>query len=130
MSDPFPDVEDVIVTLLEDDAGGADHAGTVIPTDLKDRLPFVFIYRFGGRDDRITDVASIEIDTFAATRADGMALAETLRQRLTSAPHNVTTEDGVVVVDTVSTLEAPREVPYGDSDVRRFASAFSVSLRR
>lgn len=124
----FPDVEDAVVELL----AGLGTSGTQLPVDLKVSAPFHLVYRFAGRDDRITDSAVIGIDTFAATRAIALPLAEQVRQRLLAAPHVVTLPGGagVVVIDNVSTSEAPHEVPYGDSDVRRWVSSYTVTLRR
>jgi hypothetical protein len=90
----------------------------------------VFVYRFAGADDRITDRPVIGVDTFAATRSEAIRLAEQVRQRLLAAPHVVDVDDGLVVIDTASTAEGPHEVPYGDSAIRRFAAAYFLSLRR
>ena len=122
----FPDVEDAILVLLEDLAT----VGTFTPADLKDHLPFVLAYRFAGTDDGITDRAVVGIDTFAATRDVGLALAEQVRQRIVAAPHVVEVNDSPVVIDTARTAEAPHEVAYGDSGVRRWVSSYTVTVRR
>lgn len=124
---PFPDIQDVVVEMLGDLDGTA---GTFVPADLTERLPFHLVYRFAGRDDRITDRPIVGIDTFAGTYAIGAPLAELVRQQLIAAPHVVTLPSGVVVVDTVTTSEGPHEVPYGDSAVRRWVSAYTLTLRR
>ena len=129
MADPwaaFPDVEETLRELLSPVAT----VGTFIPVDLKDRLPFIRPYRFAGSDDRITDRAMVGIDVFTGKRDAGVELAERVRQLLIAAPHAVTTSDGVVVVDNVSTAEAPHEVPWGDSAVRRWTATYAVALRR
>lgn len=129
---PFPDVEETLIVLLADiDAEG----GTSLPADIKEHLPFLFVYRFAGSDDRITDRAVVGVDILiagnvVAARAAGVALAEQVRQRLIAAPHVVTVVDDVVVIDNVTTAEAPHEVPYGDSGIRRWVSSYTVSLRR
>jgi hypothetical protein len=70
------------------------------------------------------------VDVFAANRSTGLPLAEAVRQRMTAAPHRVTTTTGVVVIDTVTTAQGPVEVPYGDSRLRRWESSYTVTLRR
>lgn len=130
----FPDVEDVLLQLLD----GLGDVGTFLPSDLKDRLdpvggpPGTFhrVYRFAGPDDGITDRPVIGIATFASTRAVGQPSAEAVRQRMIAAPHTIATATGTVVIDTATTAEAPHEVPWGDSAVRRWEASYRLTLRR
>lgn len=122
----FPDVEDALLTLIAD----LGDAGTFTPSDLKDRLPFHLVYRFAGADDGVTDRATVGIDTFDAKRQTGKPLAEQVRQLVIATPHVVVTDAGPVVIDFARTAEAPHEVPYGDSMVRRWVSSYVVTLRR
>lgn len=122
----FPSAEDAVLVLL-DDLGAA---GTYLPADLHARLPFHLVYRFAGRDDGLTDFPVVGVDTFAPTRVQGQDLAERARQRLTAAPHQVTVDGLVVVLDDVRTAEGPHEVPYGDARTRRWVASYTVELRR
>jgi hypothetical protein len=123
---PFPDVEDVLAVLVAD----LGATGSYVPANLKDQLPFHHLYRFGGRDDRISDSAIVAIDTFAGTRAIALQRAEQVRQRLLAAPHAVITGAGTVVVDYARTGDGPHEKPWGDSTVRRMTATYTVTLRR
>lgn len=118
---PFPDIELAVVDLLALLA----NAGTVTPADLQARLPFHKVHRFGGSDDRITDTARVDVDTFAADHS-GRVAAEAVRQVLLAGPHRV----GAVVLDRVLTASAPVEVPYGGTGVRRWTASYQISARR
>ena len=130
----FPDVEHALTVLLAD----LGTTGTFLPADLHAEgvMPFHLVGRFTGSDDRITDRAIIGIDTFAGTLGDGRPAAEQVRQRMLAAPHAVTipatvdTPEHVVVIDSAVTGEAPHEVPWGDSTIRRWVSSYTVTLRR
>ena len=130
----FPDIEDALLTFLAD----LGDTGTKLPDDLKTILnptagpPGTFhrVYRFAGPDDGITDLPVVGIDTFAGTRAVGFPAAEAVRQRMIAAPHTIVTDTGTVVIDTVATAEAPHEVPWGDSAVRRWVASYRLTLRR
>ena len=122
----WPDVELLVVELLKP----TGNAGGWKPADLTDQLPFRHVYRFAGADDGITDRPVIGIDTFAVTRHAGWLLAQQDRQLLLATPHAITVDQTTKVIDTVTTSEAPHEVPYGDSQVRRWVSSYTVSLRR
>lgn len=120
---PYPDLEAVVVELLSDLAA----TGTTTPPDLQTAMPFVRVQRYGGQDDRVTDAALVAVDAFAAVRSDAYALAESVRQRLISGPHQV----GSAVVDAATTATGPNEVPWSsDQTVRRFAAAYRVTARR
>ena len=122
----FPAIEDVIIELVADLGAG----GTAVGTDLQTTLPFIRVHRLGGTDDRITDSARIVVDAFESTRPRSQQLAEAVRQRLLNFPHVV----GGAVIDRVTTVAAPQEVPWGPpnaaSGVRRFTATYTVSSRR
>lgn len=120
---PFSDVEDALLILLDD----LGPNGTFKPAGVTD---FILVYAFTGSDDRITDTPRVGIDVFAPTRTIGLPRAEAVRQRMLAAPHAVTTPSGVVVIDSVRTGQRPVEIPYGDSQVRRWESSYTVELRR
>lgn len=119
----FPDIEAALVTLLEDLAT----TDTATPANLQTAMPFIRVTRFGGADDRFTDSAAVNIDTFAATRADSLALAQTILQRLISGPQVV----GTTTLDYTTTATAPNEVPWSDDQtIRRFSASYRLSARR
>ncbi len=119
---PFLDVETALVELFSDLAT----TGTVTPPSLLTSLPFVRVTRIGGLDTRLFDTARVDVDSFGATRAVSYDLAEACRQRLLSYPQ--VTAAGVI--DLVVTNAGPHEVPWGDTNVRRFTASYSISARR
>lgn len=123
---PFPDLE-VATKLLIADLGTT---GTTTPADLAGSLPFLRVVRFGGGDDRFTDSARIDIDAFEETRPVARLLAETVRQRLLSYPHVVSSDGLTIVIDRVDTLTGPQEVPWGNPGLRRFTASYTLSARR
>lgn len=123
---PFPDVKAALRVLLAD----LGETGTFTPIDLRDRMPFLLVYRFAGADDRVTDTARVGIDVFTGTYTAGEFLAEQVRQRVIAAPHRIQTDTGVVVIDDAITDSAPVEVPYGDSAIRRWVASYRVTYRR
>lgn len=85
--------------------------------------------RIGGDDDRITDSATVNIDSLTANnpRSSGRDLAESIRQRLISGPNVI----GSVTIDFSSTATAPNEVPWSDDQtIRRFTATYRITARR
>lgn len=119
----FPDVQRVLVTDLEAIAG-VDHTGTETPADLLGALPFIRVLRSGGASDRLNDFASVDIDVFAATYVQAERLAEEVRQRIVGPP------PPVAVLDRVRCEAGPRELPWGDGQIRRFGATYQVTARR
>lgn len=120
---PWPDVEAALVSLLADLAA----VGTVAPADLATKVPFARVECFGGSDNRITDTSRVDVDVFAATRAEAASLAETIRQRLLDTPHVVA---GIGTLDWVDTLTRPNSAPWNDPQVRRVTAAYTITCRR
>lgn len=109
------------------------------PKDLQARLPFVRVTKPSGSDDRITDRATIDVDVYAATRAEAMRIANVIREHLTSQPHRVVIPEGVMVIDRARTVVAPFDPPppsptsdgtVMDPNIRRVAASYSISARR
>lgn len=119
----FPDTEAAVLELLAD---FAEQLGTVTPADLQDVVPYIRVQRYGGGDDHITDAARVDVDVFAANRAAAWTLSATVHQRMLSFPHVLSN----CVIDYVATDIGPRELPWGDPEVRRFTASYQVSARR
>ena len=121
----FPDVQAAVRALLLDLA----EADSIKPAAWAGHLPFLHVYRYGGTDDGRTDVASVAVHVFAADYRD-QPLTEDVRERMLAGPHVVQlADDRVVVLDNVTTLEAPVLVPYGPKVVR-WVSSYRVTARR
>jgi hypothetical protein len=100
---------------------------TELPANLGDVVPVIQVTRFGGSDDVIVlDNAHIDVDTFAATRDDARTLAEQVRTALRLHLPGVTTGGGVVT--SVTTMSAPRWVPYDNTNLRRFVASYRITI--
>ncbi|MFE5662457.1 hypothetical protein ACFQ7W_00805 [Streptomyces niveus] len=99
-----------------------------LPDKLETRLPLVWVRVVGGADDRITDTATVDVHSFAATRALMWELAEQTRAAVhaLAATHNAGQR---VVIDDVATAARPAEVPYGNPLLRRAVATYEVATR-
>jgi hypothetical protein len=125
---PYVDVHTALTELLAD-LVPAGHVVTWTGTNLQDVIasgPLIKVARLGGDDDRITAVPRVDADVFATTESSGAPLAELVRQRLLSWPHNT----AAGVIDRVITEVAPHEVPYDDPGVRLFTATYRIATRR
>lgn len=119
----FPDVQRVLVADLETVAGDG-HTGIETPEDLASALPFIRIRRSGGGSDRLNDFATVDVDCFAATYTEAEQLAERVRQRVVGPP------PPIAVLDRATCEVGPRELPWGDGQIRRFAATYQIAARR
>ena len=122
----YPDVELVLIELLGQFVTGPQNIGTSTPNTLSDVLPFVRVNRYGGPDDGVTDRAAVDVDSYAARRADAITLARTIHAFLTAGPHKV----GPNLIDLVTTQVGVVERPRVAGDIRRFGGTYTVSCRR
>lgn len=120
----FPDVEVVLVELLETLAGGEQHIDTQTPDDFAGLLPFVRVLHLDGPADQIHAFLNVDIDVFANTRAVARPLAVSIHDFLT--PRRPPSP----LLETVRCDEFPRELPWGDRTVRRFGASYRVAVRR
>jgi len=100
---------------------------TELPANLGDVLPVIQVTRFGGSDDFLTlDAANIDIDTFAASRDDARSLGEQVRTALRL--HFPGYAAGGGAVQSVTTISAPRWVPYDNTGLRRFVASYRITI--
>jgi hypothetical protein len=127
---PFPDIEQLVISLLSELDVEDLEVSTDTPPDPQGTyswLPFIRIDCFGGGDDRVTDTSRVTVDAFAATKEASQQLAEQARQLLIAFPHQ--TEHGVL--DHTVTNTKPNQVPYGDeTKIVRYTAAYTVTARR
>lgn len=99
---------------------------TELPADLG-AVQTIQVTRFGGSDDFLTlDAANIDVDTFAATRDASRTLAEQVRTALRLHLPGYAT--GGAGVQSVSTISAPRSVPYDNTNLRRFVASYRITI--
>jgi GGDEF domain-containing protein len=100
---------------------------TELPANLADVVPVIQVTRFGGSDDVIVlDNANTDVDTYAATREAALALAEQVRTALRLHLTGVSTGGGVVT--GVTTISAPRVVPYDNTSLRRVVASYRITI--
>jgi len=121
----YADAEKLLVAFLRAETGL--RVVTELPSNLEEVLPVIQVSRYGGNDSRyVLDRASVDVDCFAATRAEASALAAQARElfifRLPS--YNA----GAVSVSRVRTINAPGWAPYDNDTLRRFHASYMVTL--
>lgn len=121
----FPDVEDLLVLVLDGLSPGRDVV-TTLPPNLQDQLPLQRVRRIGGGGDQVTDVARVDVEAFASTRAAALQLARQQHQVLLSVPS--ATSRGLI--DRVVPEVGPHELPYADPGVRLMQATYRISVRR
>lgn len=126
-TDRFADVEAALVTHLGA-LDGVAGAATKAPADLLDQLPFHRVQRTGGADDdmHVTDVAVVDVDTFASDYGVSRDFAEAARIALRDLRNQVVAGR---LFDQVTTMTAPIWVDWGDEHVQRFVATYRITSR-
>lgn len=133
MERPFPDVEDVLMDLLDPRI-----TATVVATGAELAPPMLQVERVGGGDDGITDRARVRIGAIGKTRPETWALARQvhvfltqqvvgrieIRGPLTAAEW----PQGVQLDRVVST--GPRQTPERGRDARFVDALYDIDVRR
>lgn len=100
---------------------------TELPANLADVVPLIQVVRFGGSDDIWTvDSANVDVDTFAASRDGARSLAEQVRTALRL--HLPGYASAGAACQSVTTISAPRWVPYDNTSLRRFNAAYRITI--
>jgi hypothetical protein len=117
-------VQRLLVVQLADIVG-AGRVAVQTPNDLEQVLPFVRVMRIGGGRDWVNDMATVDVDVFAASYTAAEVLATQIDDWLCGPP------PGPAELDRVICEVAPRELPWSDLvSVRRWASTYQVVSRR
>lgn len=126
----YPDFNDVLGTLV---AGAfpeiGDHWGTDL-NDVEGELPWFHVGHVPSSGGRLNTTATVDWEIFAPTYAAASLLARRISAFLLGYPHSVEVDERLVVIDTVVETRSPAELPWDDSNVRRFASTVLLSVRR
>lgn len=121
----FPDIQKVLVTGLQELAGGDTHTGTQTPADWAGALPFIRVLRTGGPSGVNSDHPHVDIDVFAATYDQAAGLAEEVRQFLVGPP------PALAIIDRARCEIGPRELPWADNGtVRKITASYHLTTRR
>ncbi|MFI1799440.1 hypothetical protein ACH427_19115 [Streptomyces sp. NPDC020379] len=121
----WPDAEAALVAWLTPRLGV--RVCTDAPADLDASLPLVRLRRIGGTDDGFRlDLAVVDIDVFAGTRASAAGLASFIREAVLSALPG--SADPGVVFTATSTVAAPAWRPWENPAVTRIGATYAVHL--
>lgn len=121
------DVEELLIGWLQ-----AEFPDAVVrdetDNNLLNELPTIQVEQLpGGGDDgfRLTR-ALVDVDVFAETKAEAVALAQQIRGRLASQLSGSSTDTAVVSRIGVESLPAKR--PYENTGLRRVGATYSIYL--
>ena len=127
----LPDADGLILSVIEA-AEPTLSLGTQIPDDLLDDLPFAMVRRFGGAavDLRFLDRATVDVQTWAASRKSAYDTIDAVRTAFIDAAYNQTTFPLGHIARCVE-VAAPSELRTVDQagDVWRFQASYSLFLR-
>lgn len=132
MNRRWPSIEKILVAYLPTITGGV-HATVELPHDFQNpdgpthMLPVIALDRISGAElDPRLDRPIVDIDVYAATRAQAQDIAEMIR---TDFRHNLR---GKVIEDAVftraRTVVAPRELPHANPRIRRYSANYELLL--
>jgi hypothetical protein len=97
-----------------------------LDNNLLDELPTVQVQRIpaGGDDGIRLDRAFVDIDVYAATRAEAIALSATIRGLLLGELRGSSTEEAVF--SRVGTISPPAIRPYENTSLRRVGATYEI----
>lgn len=102
---------------------------TELPANLASVVPLIQVVRFGGADEFITiDTANIDIDVFASSRTEARLISEEVRTAVRLYLPGYIGYGAGGAVQSVTTISAPRWVPYDNTSLRRFTAAYRITI--
>ena len=119
----FIDVEKALGELLAD----LGEVGTAVPAEIPD--PYICLQRVpggGSNPQGWQDIALVEVQTWARTRPESMALNNAIRDRL-AGRRGVSTSFGLI--DRIAEAGPPTQLPYADEEMRWVPSTWRVTSR-
>ncbi len=130
----LPDVDDVLLAVL---GGGEVVCGANVPADLAERLKpagshYVAAHRFGGAavHPEFLDRATVEVDSWSASRRTAESVAQTCRVLLYGAWRSQQRHAGASISRYLE-VTAPAELPTGSQSdgLYRFGATYSLHIR-
>ena len=127
---PHADLSDVLFALADRDFPDAfAETGTSLD-EVETNLPYLRVEVVGGQGDRFGRTSLVDVEVFAGTYREAVSLAEALSAYLLGYPRSVMVGERLVVLDVVVETRPPVELPWDDSQIRRFAATYQISVRR
>lgn len=126
----WPSAEIALVAYLKAETGA--RVATRVPPGVETIPRFIRVARGPGSDDLVTDSVLIDIESFtpevdAADYANGVNLAEEIRQ----AMHRLTgRKAGAVLIDRVRTSASPTWLDYQNPGTNRFVASYRIEYRQ
>jgi hypothetical protein len=134
---PLAPAEAVVRSWLATYLGAGYRVVTELPPELATvcaDTPVAQVTRFGGSDDLyVFDTANIDVDTFdlahdgKSSRENARDFGEKVRSGLRFRAPGSVLDDAFIA--TVTTISAPRWVPYDNTDLRRFVASYRITIR-
>lgn len=122
MSSGFPDLERALAEWAQALTGV--QAGTVTPPTIP-AGGFIRVLDISGPDDDITTSPSFEISVFHSVRGTAWQISDTIRGAVKPR-----TRVGAAIIDSVRTSASPRQVPWDNTNTKRFSATYMISVRR
>lgn len=130
----FPDMETALIRFFPGAIVVRDAAGILIPgatvasntvLDLSKSEYFIRVAAISLPNDGVTQFVTVDIDTFAPTRAVSYDLGVQVGRKLRE-----TRRISGVVIDDMSTVTGPRRLPWDNTRTRRHGATYRLSTRR
>lgn len=118
----WTDAEDIGLELL-----AAAGAPTVLFTPVDLVPPLTVVRCIGGTDDRVTNIARIQVQSYGSTRVQARDLAENSRQIVLAA---AATSVAGTSLDQTRTEQSPSFVDYGQPGIHRYIAVYRLEYRR
>ncbi|MEU5900547.1 MULTISPECIES: hypothetical protein [Streptomyces] len=119
------DVELLVIGWLQAKLGDNATVRDELDNNLLNELPTVQVEGVGGGDDGFRlDRALVDINIYAATRAEAIALAGTVHGFLLTELRGSATD--VAVVGSVATITRPAARPYENTALRRVGGTYQI----
>jgi hypothetical protein len=122
VSSGFPDLERDLAVWAQALTGVP--AGSVAPGTIP-AGGFIRVVDISGTDDSITASPSFEFSVFHPVRGTGWQISDTIRGAVKPR-----TRVGAAIIDSVRTSASPRQVPWDNTNTKRFSATYMISVRR
>jgi hypothetical protein len=138
---PFEDIHDLLMLLIVEkfpdlepqNPDGSDfHVDIELPDDIEAHADPVFMLldRIGGQAEQFTDYPIVDIGFYAPSWSAARDWARNVTAMLQSTPHILQVGERKIVLERTEVPSAPVELPWNDSESRRFQGTYRFSVRR
>lgn len=86
---------------------------------------FIRVTDISGPDDGVTAFPSFQVDVFHPVRETALSISRTIQSAVKPRARV-----GAAIIDTVRTSASPRQVPWDNTNTKRFSATYMISVRR